>query len=121
MRVLALCLLAALTLPASLIGAGPSAASPYAPLPLAPGRGPQVPNPALRDSISAFIQGHHRTWTQQFSSLLAIPNLAIDTPNIERNAAAIEKLYQAQGVKTQLLRLPGAPPVVFGTYDSPAA
>lgn len=68
-------------------------------------------------SVSAYIQSRHEAWTRAFASLLAIPNLAGDTANIERNAAAIEQLYQAQGVKTQLLRLAGAPPVVFGTYD----
>lgn len=85
MRVLACCLLAALTLPAQ--------------------------------SVSAYVQSHQLEWTQQFSALLAIPNLATDSINIEKNAAAIERLYQAQGVKTHLLRLPGAPPVVFGAYD----
>lgn len=68
-------------------------------------------------SLSAYVQSQQPEWTRQFSALLAIPNLATDSANIEKNAAAIESLYQAQGVKTQLLRIAGAPPVVFGTYD----
>ena len=53
--------------------------------------------------------------------LLAIPNLASDGPNIRRNAAAVSAILEKRGVKTQLLEVPGAPPVVFGTIESPGA
>ena len=53
--------------------------------------------------------------------LLAIPNLASDQPNIRRNAAAVSTILEKRGVKTQLLEVPGAPPVVFGAIESPGA
>jgi acetylornithine deacetylase/succinyl-diaminopimelate desuccinylase-like protein len=53
--------------------------------------------------------------------LLAIPNLASDEPNIRRNAAAVSALYEKRGVKTRLLEVPGAPPVVFGEIVTPNA
>jgi len=53
--------------------------------------------------------------------LLAIPILASDSPNIRRNAAAVLAILEKRGVKTRLLEVPGAPPVVFGEVDSPGA
>ncbi|MGN6593276.1 MAG: M20/M25/M40 family metallo-hydrolase [Terriglobales bacterium] len=76
----------------------------------------QVPAAAQR-----YIAAHRAQLIRQFSDLLAIPNQASDRANIERNAAAIAKLYEAQGVQTELLRISGAPPVVFGRLDRPGA
>ncbi|HET9784784.1 MAG TPA: M20/M25/M40 family metallo-hydrolase, partial [Terriglobales bacterium] len=68
-----------------------------------------------------YVAAHREQLVRQFSDLLAIPNQASDTANIERNAAAIAKLYEAQGVTVELLRIAGAPPVVFGRLDRPGA
>ena len=54
----------------------------------------------------------------EFADFLAIPNLASDTPNIARNAAAIQGMFEKRGVKTRLLTLDGAPPIVVA--DIPA-
>ncbi len=64
---------------------------------------------------------HEREILQEFSDLLAIPNLASDRPNIERNAAAIRVLYEKRGLTTQLLALEGAPPVVVADLLAPGA
>ncbi len=53
--------------------------------------------------------------------LLAIPNLASDQPNIRRNAAAVSAILEKRGLKTQLLEVPTAPPVVYGAIESPGA
>jgi len=53
--------------------------------------------------------------------LLALPNLAREDVNIRRNAAAVSALLEKRGVKTRLLEVPGAPPVVFGEIDTPGA
>ena len=68
-----------------------------------------------------------RTWRQahesailgEFSSLLALPNIARDEAAIRKNAAAVSALLEKRGVKTRYLEVPGAPPVVFG--EIPAA
>ena len=64
---------------------------------------------------------HEREILQEFSDLLAIPNLASDTPNIARNAVAIRALCEKRGLTTQLLTLGDAPPVVVGDLSAPGA
>ena len=50
-----------------------------------------------------------------------MPNLARDDRSIRRNAAAVSALLEKRGVKTRLLEVPGAPPVVFGEILTPGA
>lgn len=56
---------------------------------------------------------------REFVELLRIPNIASDTENIARDAAAVQAMFEKRGVKTRLLTLDGAPPLVIG--DLPAA
>jgi len=64
---------------------------------------------------------HEQAILAEFTGLLAIPNLASDGPNIRRNAVAVSAILEKRGVKTRLLEVPGAPPVVFGEIDTPGA
>ena len=57
----------------------------------------------------------------ELRELLAIPNVASDTPNIERNADAIAEMLRKRGIEPRLLRVEGAPPVVFGELRAPNA
>ena len=56
---------------------------------------------------------HEREIVSEFTELLAIPNLASDAPNIEKNANAIAAMFTRRGATVQLLRVEGAPPLVF--------
>lgn len=76
-------------------------------------------SPAAR--LRAAIEARQAQFLRQFRDLLAIPNLDADTPDLERNAAALASLYAAQGVAVRLLRVPGAPPVVWGELNQPGA
>ncbi|HEX6096104.1 MAG TPA: M20/M25/M40 family metallo-hydrolase [Thermoanaerobaculia bacterium] len=58
---------------------------------------------------------------RELTDLLAIPNLADDTANITRNAAAIEKMMQRRGIATRVLTLDGAPPIVVGDLKAAGA
>ena len=58
---------------------------------------------------------------REFAEMLALPNRARDTADIERNATYIRDQMQAAGVTTELLRVEGAPPVVLGTLTVPGA
>ena len=58
---------------------------------------------------------------EEFRQFLAIPNVASDTPNIERNAAALAEMLRRRGIEPRLLRVEGAPPVVFGELRAPNA
>ena len=68
---------------------------------------PQVPPRASGGS-------HQRDILREFTALLALPNLASDGANIERNAAAIVAMLERRGVATRVLRLEGRPPIVIG-------
>ena len=78
------------------------------------------PNPAAA-AAHQWRTAHQQAILDEFMDLLAIPNLASDQPNIRRNAAAVSAMLEKRGVKTQLLEVPGAPPVVFGAIASPGA
>jgi acetylornithine deacetylase/succinyl-diaminopimelate desuccinylase-like protein len=56
-----------------------------------------------------------------FAEMLALPNVASDSVNIRRNAVLLERELTRRGVRTELLTLPGAPPVVLGRLDAPGA
>jgi acetylornithine deacetylase/succinyl-diaminopimelate desuccinylase-like protein len=62
-----------------------------------------------------------RATVAEFTDFLAIPNLASDAPNIARNAAAIQAMFEKRGVTTRLLTLDGAPPIVIGDVRVPGA
>ena len=62
---------------------------------------------------------HEQAILAEFMTLLARPNLARDTENIRKNAAAVSAMLEKRGVKTQYLEVPNAPPVVYG--EIPAA
>ncbi|HUP45628.1 MAG TPA: M20/M25/M40 family metallo-hydrolase [Thermoanaerobaculia bacterium] len=52
---------------------------------------------------------------------LSIPNVASDTPNIEKNAAAIVEMFARRGIEARLLRVSGAPPLVVADVRAPRA
>jgi acetylornithine deacetylase/succinyl-diaminopimelate desuccinylase-like protein len=66
-------------------------------------------------------QQHERAIVDQFVSLLSIPNIASDQPNIRRNAELIAKLMQDRGIASRLVEFPGANPLVFGEIRTPGA
>ena len=75
-------------------------------------------------------QAAARTWRQanehqilqDFSALLARPNVATTLGDVEANAAAISALLSARGFQTRLLRAaPGTPPSVFAERLTPGA
>jgi acetylornithine deacetylase/succinyl-diaminopimelate desuccinylase-like protein len=62
---------------------------------------------------------HEREILKEFSDLLAIPNLASDGPNIQRNAAAIRAMLEKRGLTTKVLAIDRAPPIVVGDLAAP--
>ena len=58
---------------------------------------------------------------RELSEFLAIPNIASDTPNIQKNAAHLVELLEARGIETHLLLIAGRGPVVFGKLEAPDA
>ena len=58
---------------------------------------------------------------REFGELLKFPNRARDTEDIERGAGYIRDQLQSLGVTSELLRVDGAPPIVYGTLTVPGA
>ena len=64
---------------------------------------------------------HRQQILDQFTTLLAIPNVASDTANIRRNADALMTMLKDRGVNARLLSIPDAAPVVYGEIRTPNA
>jgi acetylornithine deacetylase/succinyl-diaminopimelate desuccinylase-like protein len=69
----------------------------------------------------AYRQDHEAVILRDFAELLSYPNRARDTADIEAAAAYISRRLAAVGVTSELLRLDGAPPVVYGALNVPGA
>jgi acetylornithine deacetylase/succinyl-diaminopimelate desuccinylase-like protein len=65
--------------------------------------------------------GHEQQILQEFTNLLAIPDVATDTSNIRRNADVLVEALDRRHVAAKLLSLPGANPVVYGEIKTPGA
>lgn len=79
--------------------------------------------PETQPMIAArqYRQRHEAEILKEFAELLAIPNVATDASNIQRNARAIADAFRAAGVQTSVLQRPGAAPLVYGQLSAPKA
>ncbi len=76
----------------------------------------------MRSAVTRYRQTHETEIVREFMELLAIPNLASDSANIRRNAAAISAMMERRGIATRLLESPaGGPPEVYGELREPGA
>lgn len=57
----------------------------------------------------------------ELHDLLVLPNVASDLDAIERNADHLVTMLERRGIEARTLRVPGAPPAVYGAYDAPGA
>jgi acetylornithine deacetylase/succinyl-diaminopimelate desuccinylase-like protein len=73
--------------------------------------------PAAAQSHLTTVRDHARRHAAaivaELRELLAIPNVAADSANIRRNAAALVRMLERRGVRARLLETAG-PPLVFG-------
>jgi acetylornithine deacetylase/succinyl-diaminopimelate desuccinylase-like protein len=76
---------------------------------------------AVAQQTRSWRGNHEREILAEFAELLAIPNLANDGPNIERNAEAIRAMCEKRGLTVKLLTMEGAPPVVVANLSAPGA
>jgi len=66
-------------------------------------------------------QRHERAIVEEFIGLLALPNIARDREDIQRNAEAIAALMKKRGIDAALVSVPGGNPIVFGEIRTPGA
>jgi len=69
----------------------------------------------------SWSEEHRQQILDRFTSLLSIPNVAADAPNIRRNAETLLGMLKERGVDAQLLSIADAPPVVYGEIRSEQA
>jgi acetylornithine deacetylase/succinyl-diaminopimelate desuccinylase-like protein len=62
---------------------------------------------------------HEAELLAEFTKLLAIPNLASDKVNIDRNADAVVEMFTSRGASARTLRVEGAPAVVIINVTPP--
>jgi acetylornithine deacetylase/succinyl-diaminopimelate desuccinylase-like protein len=73
------------------------------------------------DAITRYREVNAARILREYAELLKLPNRARDTQDIERNATYIRDQLRAVGVTSDLLRLDGAPPIVYGALMTPGA
>ncbi|HUE43451.1 MAG TPA: M20/M25/M40 family metallo-hydrolase [Candidatus Sulfotelmatobacter sp.] len=64
---------------------------------------------------------HEGAIVYELAKFLAIPNVASDEVNIQKNAARLLEMLKARGVETEVLPIAGRGPVVFGKLTTPGA
>src|SRR5438132_12708806 len=80
-----------------------------------------APAQNVRDAVRQYRQQHEPQIVRDFATLLALPNLASDKANIQRNADYIVEQLRARGVDARQLSGAGGPPIVFGELKTPGA
>ncbi len=83
--------------------------------------GQQPSDTSFRSRVTAWRAAHEAEVFREYVELLQIPNLASDSGNIRRNAAALLRMLERRGVTARLLEAPGSPPAVFGELPVPGA
>lgn len=73
------------------------------------------------DVARAYREAHEALIVRDFAELLSYPNRASDTEDITRAAAYIRDQLIAHGVTSELLRIEGAAPIVYGELTVPGA
>lgn len=76
------------------------------------------------EKVRKFRQSNEHEWLSEFMQFLAIPNLAADSYNIQRNASAIMDMMRKRNIQDVKLLLPDtkdAPPAVYGEIKVPGA
>jgi acetylornithine deacetylase/succinyl-diaminopimelate desuccinylase-like protein len=82
---------------------------------------PRTPPAQVVQAVREYRRANEDRIVRELREFLAIPNVASDTPNIQRNAARLVEMLEARGIETHLLSIEGRGPVVFGKLEAPGA
>lgn len=74
-----------------------------------------------REAARSYREANEAAILREYTALLSLPNVASDSVNIRRNAAALMEMLRRRGATTQLLEVPGGPPSVYGELAVPGA
>ena len=82
---------------------------------------PTIPAEEVVQQVRQYTRDNEDRIVRELAEFLAIPNVASDTENIQRNAAHLLEMLEARGIETHLLPVAGRGPVVFGKLTIPEA
>ncbi|HWZ43210.1 MAG TPA: M20/M25/M40 family metallo-hydrolase [Candidatus Saccharimonadales bacterium] len=68
---------------------------------------------APENPVAAYVAAHRQTVLDEFMQFLAVPNIASDTANIQKNADALSAMLKKRGLQVRFLTVENAPPVVL--------
>src|SRR6185369_5925219 len=76
-----------------------------------------------QDKVRNYHRANEHKIVNEFLSLLSLPNIASDNPNIRKNAELILAMMKQRGLNPRLLeaQTPNTPPVVYGEWKTPGA
>jgi acetylornithine deacetylase/succinyl-diaminopimelate desuccinylase-like protein len=78
-------------------------------------------NSLAAKAARAWRQQHERAIVDELIELVALPNIARDRADIQRNADAIVALLKKRGIDASLVSVPDGNPIVFGEIRTPGA
>ena len=64
---------------------------------------------------------HEKEIVGELAALLALPNVAADRADIQRNADLLLEMLRRRGFQARLLAAGGHPPAVYGELHAPGA
>ena len=76
-----------------------------------------------QDQVRTYRVANEHKIVKEFLTLLALPNIASDNPNIRKNAELIVSMMKQRGLNPRLLeaQTPNTPPLVYGEWKTPGA
>ena len=80
-----------------------------------------IPAAQVAEEVRNYRVANEDRIVRELTEFLAIPNVASDTENIQKNAARLVEMLEARGIETHLLPISGRGPVVFGKLNAPDA
>src|SRR3981081_442034 len=80
-----------------------------------------IPPAQVAEEVRNYRLNNEDRIMRELTEFLAIPNVASDTENIQKNAAHLVEMLEARGIEKHLLPISGRGPVVFGKLNAPDA
>src|SRR5229473_151515 len=76
-----------------------------------------IPAAQVVEEVRNYRLNNEDRIVRELTEFLAIPNVASDTQNIQKNATHLVEMLEARGIETHLLPISGRGPVVFGKLN----
>ena len=76
-----------------------------------------IPAAQVAEEVRNYRLNNEDRIVRELTEFLAIPNVASDTQNIQKNATHLVEMLEARGIETHLLPISGRGPVVFGKLN----